>query len=59
MTVPGLKHARHLANVIQQRLPDGPKLEVIVNRFEQRPTEDLELAVARACDWVINATVPD
>ena len=36
MTVPGLKHARHLANVIQQRLPDGPKLEVIVNRFEQR-----------------------
>jgi pilus assembly protein CpaE len=36
MTVPGLKHARHLVNVIQQRLPDGPKLEVIVNRFEQR-----------------------
>ena len=36
MTVPGLKHARHLANVIQQRLPDGPRLEVIVNRFEQR-----------------------
>jgi pilus assembly protein CpaE len=36
MTVPGLKHARHLANVIHERLPDGPKLEVIVNRFEQR-----------------------
>jgi pilus assembly protein CpaE len=36
MTVPGLKHARHLTNVIQQRLPDGPRLEVIVNRFEQR-----------------------
>jgi pilus assembly protein CpaE len=36
MTVPGLKHARHLTNVIQTRLPDGPKLEVIVNRFEQR-----------------------
>ena len=36
MTVPGLKHARHLVNVIHERLPDGPKLEVIVNRFEQR-----------------------
>ena len=36
MTVPGLKHARHLVNVIRQRLPDGPPLEVIVNRFEQR-----------------------
>lgn len=36
MTVPGLKHARHLVNVIRERLPDGPGLEVIVNRFEQR-----------------------
>jgi len=36
MTVPGLKHARHLVNVIQQRLVDGPRAEVIVNRFEQR-----------------------
>jgi pilus assembly protein CpaE len=36
MTVPGLKHARHLVNVIKERLPDGPPLEVIVNRFEQR-----------------------
>jgi pilus assembly protein CpaE len=36
MTVPGLKHARHLVNVIKERLPDGPGLEVIVNRFEQR-----------------------
>jgi pilus assembly protein CpaE len=36
MTVPGLKHARHLCNVIRTRLPDGPALEVIVNRFEQR-----------------------
>ena len=36
MTVPGLKHARHLTHVIQTRLPDGPQLEVIVNRFEQR-----------------------
>jgi pilus assembly protein CpaE len=36
MTVPGLKHARTLVNVIRERLPDGPPLEVIVNRFEQR-----------------------
>ena len=36
MTVPGLKHARHLVNVIRERLADGPQLEVIVNRFEQR-----------------------
>src|SRR5947209_15449115 len=36
MTVPGLRHARNLVNVIRQRLPDGPPLEVIVNRFEQR-----------------------
>ena len=36
MTVPGLKHARHLVKVIRERLVDGPKPEVIVNRFEQR-----------------------
>ncbi len=36
MTVPGLKHARHLVNVIRERLTDGPRPEVIVNRFEQR-----------------------
>ena len=36
MTVPGLKHARHLVSVIRDRLADGPKPEVIVNRFEQR-----------------------
>jgi pilus assembly protein CpaE len=36
MTVPGLRHARHLVNVIRERLADGPRPEVIVNRFEQR-----------------------
>jgi len=36
MTVPGLKHARQLVSVIRERLADGPKPEVIVNRFEQR-----------------------
>jgi len=61
MTVPGLKHARHLANVIQQRLPDGPKLEVIVNRFEQRlfgpglRRADIEQALGES----LSATVPN
>src|SRR5256885_1716229 len=36
MTVPGLRHARNLVNVIRERLVDGPRPEVIVNRFEQR-----------------------
>jgi pilus assembly protein CpaE len=36
MTVPGIKHARHLVSVIRERLADGPRPEVIVNRFEQR-----------------------
>lgn len=36
MTVPGLRHARHLVSVIRDRLTDGPAPEVIVNRFEQR-----------------------
>ncbi len=35
MTVPGLRHAKHLVSVIRDRLADGPKPEVIVNRFEQ------------------------
>ena len=61
MTVPGLKHARHLANVIQTRLPDGPRLEVIVNRFEQRlfgpglRRADIEQALGDA----LAATVPN
>jgi len=61
MTVPGLKHARHLTNVIQQRLPDGPKLEVIVNRFEQRlfgpglRRADIEQALGTS----LAATVPN
>jgi pilus assembly protein CpaE len=36
MTVPGLRHARHLVEAIQERLGEGPKPRVIVNRFEQR-----------------------
>jgi pilus assembly protein CpaE len=36
MTVPGLRHAKHLVEAIRERLEDGPRPQVIVNRFEQR-----------------------
>lgn len=36
MTVPGLRHAKQLVEAIRERLGDGPKPEVIVNRFEQK-----------------------
>jgi pilus assembly protein CpaE len=36
MTVPGLRHAKQLVEAIRERLGDGPKPQVIVNRFEQK-----------------------
>jgi pilus assembly protein CpaE len=36
MTVPGLKHAKQLVFAIRERLGDGPRPKVIINRFEQR-----------------------
>jgi pilus assembly protein CpaE len=36
MTVPGLRHAKGLVAAIRERLGEGPKPRVIVNRFEQR-----------------------
>ena len=36
MTVPSLKQARGLVGAVRERLGDGPKPQVIVNRFEQR-----------------------
>src|SRR5438270_2838598 len=36
MTVPGLRHAKHLVDAIHERLGDGLKPQVIVNRVEQR-----------------------
>jgi pilus assembly protein CpaE len=36
MTVPGLRHAKLLADAISERLKEGPGPRVIVNRFEQR-----------------------
>jgi pilus assembly protein CpaE len=35
-TVPALRHAKHLVAAIKERLGDGPKPQVIVNRFQQR-----------------------
>jgi pilus assembly protein CpaE len=35
-TVPGLRHAKGLVGAIGERLGDGPKPTVIVNRFEQQ-----------------------
>jgi pilus assembly protein CpaE len=35
-TVPGLRHAKQLVAAIKERLGDGPKPQVIVNRFQQK-----------------------
>lgn len=35
-TVPGLRHAKQLVAAIKERLGDGPKPQVIVNRFQER-----------------------
>jgi len=35
-TVPGLRHAKQLVAAITERLTEGPKPQVIVNRFEQK-----------------------
>jgi pilus assembly protein CpaE len=35
-TVPGLRHAKRLVEAIHERLGEGPRPRVIVNRFEQR-----------------------
>jgi pilus assembly protein CpaE len=36
MTVPGLRHAKHLVEAIRERLDEGPRPQVIINRFVQR-----------------------
>jgi pilus assembly protein CpaE len=35
-TVPALRHAKQLVMAVRERLVDGPKPQVIVNRFDQR-----------------------
>jgi pilus assembly protein CpaE len=36
LTVPGLRQAKQLVQAIRERLGDGPKPQVIINRFEQK-----------------------
>jgi pilus assembly protein CpaE len=36
MTVPGLRHAKQLVEAVRERLGDGPRPQVVINRFEQR-----------------------
>ncbi|MCC6889002.1 MAG: response regulator receiver protein, partial [Hyphomicrobiales bacterium] len=36
MTVPGLRHAKQLVDAITERLEEGPKPRVIINRFVQK-----------------------
>lgn len=36
MTVPGLRHAKQLVEAIKERMGDGPKPQVVINRFEQK-----------------------
>jgi pilus assembly protein CpaE len=36
MTVPGLRHAKQLVEAVRERLEDGPKAQVVINRFENR-----------------------
>jgi pilus assembly protein CpaE len=35
-TVPSLRHAKQLVEAIRERLDDGPKPHVLINRFEQK-----------------------
>jgi pilus assembly protein CpaE len=36
MTVPGLRHAKQLVEAIRERLDDGPKPQVVINRYEHK-----------------------
>ncbi len=35
-TVPGLRHAKQMVEAIRERMADGPKPQVLINRFEQK-----------------------
>jgi pilus assembly protein CpaE len=35
-TVPGLRHARQLVEAIRERLGEGPRPQVVINRFERK-----------------------
>ena len=60
-TVPGLRQARQLVEAVRERLGDGPKPQVIINRFEQRlfahglRRTDIEQALGES----FRATIPN
>jgi pilus assembly protein CpaE len=60
-TVPALRHSKQLVDAIRERLGDGPKPQVIVNRFEQKlfsaglRRADIEQALGDA----FTATIPN
>jgi len=59
VTVPSLRHAKQLVAAVRERLGDGPKPQVIVNRFEQRMFEaglkkaDVEQALGESFAGII------
>jgi pilus assembly protein CpaE len=60
-TVPGLRQARQLVEAVRERLGDGPKPQVVINRFEQRlfahglRRADIEQAIGDS----FRATIPN
>jgi pilus assembly protein CpaE len=60
-TVPGLRHAKQLVEAIRERLGEGPKPQVIINRFEQKlfstglRRADIEQAIGEA----FTASIPN
>ncbi len=60
-TVPGLRHAKQLVEAIRERLGEGPRPQVIINRFEQKlfssslRRADIEQALGEA----FAATIPN
>jgi pilus assembly protein CpaE len=57
-TVPALRHAKQLVAAIKERLGDGAKPQVIVNRFQQRMfsgcAADLEQTLGRPVSAIPN-----
>lgn len=60
-TVPGLRHAKQLVVAIRERLGEGPKAEVVINRFQQRmfssglALKDIEQTIGEAfCSAIPN-----
>ena len=60
-TVPGLRQAKQLVGAIKERLGEGPKAEVVINRFQQRmfssglALKDIEQTIGEAfCSAIPN-----